>query len=359
MRYLIAEGAAVWPEIQATLAETAWIHDNVDPSIPPSRSPQPHILNAARSRLHEADHIEPSTARLNGRDVTAWMPTGIPYGERTTANRTAMSKRRDYRSFIGWTGNPRLCGTIAEQVVHASLLDLTGQYVWLPPDNAKPGHVRQLLGRPLPEQLGPFDAAGHWPLDPHNPGHGFVPFAVEVKNVRAWLYPWDHEVWDLLAKVAVFQTSEVARDLPPIVPVLIARRIHPTTFRMFSDVGALGEQMRKQWFAPQGTSKAPLDPDNFDRITTRFSFRDATRAPVEPPPPQSSIRTWFRSMPSKGDVVVRQQERWRRVAPIAARYQTLRDDRYTLERSDAWREFVRSMRQQHLIEKGGWAATDA
>lgn len=128
---------------------------------------------------------------------------------------------------------------------------------------------------------------------------------------------------------------------------------------MFSDVDALGEQMRKQWFAPQGTSKAPLDPDNFDRITARFSFRDATRAPIKPPPPQSSIRTWFRSMPSKGDIVVRQQERWQRVAPIAARYQTLRDDRYTPERSEAWREFVRTMRQQHFVDKGGWAATDA
>jgi hypothetical protein len=51
-------------------------------------------------------------------------------------------------------------------------------------------------------------------------------FAVEVKNVRSWIYPWSHEVWDLLAKLGEFSD---------VVPILVSRRIHITTFRMFKE----------------------------------------------------------------------------------------------------------------------------
>jgi hypothetical protein len=69
---------------------------------------------------------------------------------------------------------------------------------------------------------------------------GFTHFGVEVKNLRSVIYPWDHETWDLLAKVAAF---------PTVVPVLVARRIHPVTFKFFKDIGALGTEMRAQWFS--------------------------------------------------------------------------------------------------------------
>jgi len=40
-------------------------------------------------------------------------------------------------------------------------------------------------------------------------------------------------MWDLLSKLAAF---------PDVVPVLAARRIHPMSFKMFKDIGALGVQ---------------------------------------------------------------------------------------------------------------------
>jgi hypothetical protein len=99
---------------------------------------------------------------------------------------------------------------------------------------------------------------------------------VEVKNVRSWIYPWSHEAWDLLAKLGGF---------PDVVPLLVARRIHPTTFRMFKDLGAFGYDARKQWFAERGGGRSN-DPDTFRKVTDEFGFHDAVlldRAP-EPEP---------------------------------------------------------------------------
>jgi hypothetical protein len=349
-RLIAAEGAVIWAEAEAKLSETSWVHDNFDSTVPANQGPQPHHLTAARRRLELQDLIQERPAILNKRRVSAWVTTAASQERRTTeTDRTAATKRRLYRTYLAWTGNSQLCGSIAEQVVHHSLEDLKGTHLWIPP-SARPGRITELRGRPI-SVGGPLDAAGFWPLDPHDPSRGLVPFAVEVKNIRSWIYPWVHEVWDLLSKVA---------DFPDVVPVLVARKIHLITFRFFKDIGALGFQMGCQWFAAHGTTKAPLDPSTFEEVTSRLGFLDARRA-ADPPAMHPPLRNWFRDVPTKVDhtLVLDQQERWERAAPIVANYDVLRDETVTgRARHDAWADFAQAIDAAGLSDLGGWVSHD-
>ncbi|MGH7225345.1 MAG: hypothetical protein ACRELF_19155 [Gemmataceae bacterium] len=63
--------------------------------------------------------------------------------------------------------------------------------------------------------------------------------AVEVKNLREWLYPDREEIRELLAK-------SIAIDA---VPVLIARRMPYVTFRLLNPCGVVFHQTYNQRFA--------------------------------------------------------------------------------------------------------------
>jgi len=251
-------GAVVWPEVEAHLAESDWLHRRLDRSFPAHWRIDPHHLTWARRAHEEVGQLERDAAVLNGREVVAWIDSQASDRRRKTeVERLAASKRRAYRSYLGWT-TAELCGDIAEAVVSATVQSLAGRIVW--PDPQPVGQVRELQGFEVPG--GPLDAAGHWAIDPADPSVGWVPFAIEVKNIRRTVYPRSREMWDLLAKVGHF---------PDVVPILVTRRVHWTSFRFLKDVGALAYMGERQWFSPA------IDADDFDRITRRFGFADAIR----------------------------------------------------------------------------------
>ncbi len=64
---------------------------------------------------------------------------------------------------------------------------------------------------------------------------------LEDKNLREWLAPWSHEVWQLLAKA-------LRHDA---LPILVCRKATYALFLMFKGLGALAFQMHTQLF-PQG-----------------------------------------------------------------------------------------------------------
>ena len=131
-------------------------------------------------------------------------------------------------------------------------------------------------------------------MDPSNPSAGFIAFAVEVKNVRGWLYPRDHETWDLMAKVGHF---------PEVVPILVARRIHPITFRFMRDVGGLAFQAKVQWFSDS------IDADRFSAVIQRLGFLDAARVrPGTAHPPLSKwVSTTLRKSVHDGPTLIERQ----------------------------------------------------
>ena len=236
---------------------------------------------------------------------------------------------------------------MAERTVDATLTELAGRYIWLPP-GVSAGRVPELLGRPITIG-GPLDAHAFVPHDAADPTGGFVPVAVEVKNLRSVIYPQSHETWDLLAKLG---------DFPDVVPVLVARRMHLTTFRLFKDLGALGCATYQQLFHSPGTTRATIDPTTFNRARSTFGFHDAVLV-EEPDRPHRNVRKFFTDTVRKevgGELlIVRQADRWRRAAPIVSGFAELRDeglpgdDRFAL-----MREFADEIEDAGLLDEGGW-----
>ena len=70
--------------------------------------------------------------------------------------------------------------------------------------------------------------------------------AVEVKNIREWLYPDREEVRSIIAKALAVDA----------VPVLIARRIHFVTFRVLNPCGVIIHQTYNQLFPEADRSLA-------------------------------------------------------------------------------------------------------
>jgi hypothetical protein len=345
--FVAAQGAIVWPEAIAHLSEGTWIRVH-RPDAGYSRL-DPHILGRARTELLDDGVLIEDTRVLNQRAVSVFLDGPGLASRRTSQIREAASaKRRLYRSFLGWTGHSELCGHVAESAVEATMGSLAGTDLWLPPD-AQRGRVGTLLGRPVAG--GPLDAAGFVPNNALDPAAGWVPFAVEVKNVRSWIYPWSHEVWDLLAKLG---------DFPDVVPLLVARRIHPTTFRMFKDLGAFGYDARKQWFAERGGGRS-IDQDDFERVTSRLGFEDAvllSRPPGVERGLANLLSNVFHRPHGELDVPLIQAAaaRWREAAPLAADFVDLRAERMNGdERRELLTDFAARVYDADLMSVGGWA----
>lgn len=61
---------------------------------------------------------------------------------------------------------------------------------------------------------------------------------IEIKNVREWLYPNRPEIREMLSKCCTLD----------VVPILIARRVHFTTFRILTRCGVVIHQTYNQLY---------------------------------------------------------------------------------------------------------------
>lgn len=330
--FIGVEKAVVWPEVDAFFHEYDGVRQ-FDPSFPSYRGIDPHILSEARRVLVQEGAIVKLAETLQKKQVAAWADAeSLANREATLVRARAASKRRTYRRYLTWAGNTSLCGHAAERVVYASMREpSTDLFV---PSWVRPGDVTTLFGREIPVG-GPLDAAGLLAVDPNDPTD-LVKFAVEVKNIRDVIYPWDAEMWDLLAKVASF---------PDVVPILLARRIHVTTFRFLSSIGALGWELQSQWFSSAGASREAIPPDNFQTIRTDLGFLDM--ALVNPDHPSPRVVKFFKTIlrstkqdelrgPSSA-LIVRAAETWGATAPVLEPFGVaLRQDNLGRSRKDVW-----------------------
>lgn len=334
--YLERAGAVVWPEAEAVLGETPWVHNEYAATFPPHWRLDPIHLANARDRSRGFAIAE--TATLGGHPVTAYLygPALRTYGRQTAVRRLAATKRRLYRRLLQWVSQPALCGDVGEAVTDATLRALRGYRVWLPP-SYRIGHVDTLLGRSLPEG-GPLDATGFWPSDPENPtSPGWVPFAVEVKNVRGTVYPWDVEVWDLLGKLGTY---------PDVLPVLVARRIHKMTFNMFKDLGAIGVNVHDQLFSTR------IDPADFARVRDGLSIMRMRQTEGQEPV-AALVKFFGETGPTYGTEFL---ARWQASASIVHDHRLLRDQHLSAkDRRRLWRSFTSAMKTAGLRNTRGWA----
>ena len=324
-------GAVLWPEVEGVLAhQQGWIAQHA-PELGPAQRLDPHILGVAKDLLVTAGVLRVAPSTLQGRVVTAYVDGAAESDRRATeVERLAARKRRLYRSFLGWTGDAKLCGSVAERHIAASLESVNGSAVWLDPSIGS-GQARTVDGHKI---SGGLDHAGHVALDPSDPNKGFVAFLVEDKNVRSTVYPYHIEVWDLLCKAA---------DLPDRVPILIAPRIYWTTYRLFSAIGALGIQTTRQWFAPEPAIETP----KFNRVVRDLSLINSVQLQY-PDQPSKPIGAFFtKTVHSRNEhhpdqsLIEHSRDLWRRAAPICARpeYTELRTHNIT-NRQELYRQFV-------------------
>lgn len=324
-------GAVVWPEVEGLLAhQDGWLAQHA-PDLGPAKRLDPHILGVTKDLLVSAGVLRVVSSNLQGRVVTAYIDAAAESERRATeVERLAASKRRLYRSFLGWTGDAKLCGTVAERHVAASLESVNGSAVWLTPTTGS-GQARTIDGQKV---AGGLDHAGHVALDPSDPNKGFVGFVIEDKNVRPTIYPYHIEVWDLLCKAA---------HLPDRVPILIAPRLHWTTYRLFSAIGALGIQTTRQWFAPEPA----INTARFTQVVHGLSLTNSIQL-ADPDQPSKPISAFFtKTVHSRNEghpnqsLIEHSHDLWRRAAPICARpeYTDLRKHNIT-NRQQVYRQLV-------------------
>ncbi len=222
--------------------------------------------------------------------------------------------------------------------------------LWIPAFN--PGQVKEVAGVALAGRT--LDAAGYCPRDRSNPSAGLIPFGVEVKNIRSWIYPWDNEMWDLLTSLG---------PRPDVLPVLVARRIHPVAFNFVFDIGAFARQTREQYFAWPGTEEDSFTPDAFAEVVEAFGFADAIRLekPDSPsygePARNHSLVAWFGE--TLRQYAAAQAAKWEVAAPIVAKFPDLRSETLSAaDRRGLWMAFCKEFKDSGLYVRGGWAPTD-
>lgn len=169
-------GAVLWPEVEGVLAhQEDWIAQNA-PEFGPAKRLDPHILGVGKDLLVSGGVLRVASSTLQGRVVTAYVDAAAESERRATeVERLAARKRRLYRSFLGWTGDAKLCGRVAERHVAASLENVNGSAVWLDPSIGS-GQARAVDGHKI---SGGLDHAGHVALNPSDPNMGFVAFVIE------------------------------------------------------------------------------------------------------------------------------------------------------------------------------------
>ncbi len=218
------EHAAVWPEIEAKIADQLYLPLRV--------RVDPHHLSTAKQELLEDGEIVATVHQARGgRDIRI-LHLPETTGRKRLLSRAAGRKRLLQARFLGWAVTNRLVGPAGERVLHASLIGVSPERGYRM-ENASATGVPVLLGDSIP--AGPLDNTAHLPItDARGVTQRTVTLPIEVKNVRDWIYPENYRLHQLLYKASVLQQAH--RDVP-IVPVLVCRRAHITTYWMASVFG--------------------------------------------------------------------------------------------------------------------------
>lgn len=263
MELVRQEGAVLVREAEAKISDQQW------PSVPTSIDP--HHLTTARQRLLQRGWLKLS-APIDKSGTQFIQPTD-ERGKREAIRTASKRKRRLHGRMERWArATPRypagLIGEAGERVVRASLdaAALRGMRPVFP----GVGEVAGLLGAPVPG--GPLDAAA-WAdqLDEHGRSKGSVLCPIEVKNIRHWLYPNHHELFQLLHKTALLQQ---ANPDELIHPVLITRKRAWLTEQMSRDLGFRVIDTNRQFVLP--TEDA--DEKQVEEVRRELGYSDLTRS---------------------------------------------------------------------------------
>ncbi len=249
------EHAAIWLEVEAKLAERP------HPQLPGGINP--HHLTNARRELTQQQRIEQIAAVTRGGRSVAVLALRDRHGRQTAFRRAAARKRLLQARYLGWastsTRGANLIADAGERVARASLTAAGGYSR----ERTDDGPATVVFGVPVPG--GPLDDAAHIAVLDSRQRPVAVTVLVEVKNVRHWMYPSASEIFQLLDKAARLQTTY--RDAH-LLPVLVCRRAHFTTFQMAKDLGCLVFYTATQAILP----RAEAPPDAVEEVRAELGY---------------------------------------------------------------------------------------
>ncbi len=232
--------AALWPEIEARGGEQRCRgFPRVDVN---------HLLTARNGLLHEGLIVRSREPTRGGRAEVDVYHVPLARGNQTRIARAAARKRLLYARWHGWAvGDARhpsgFVGVAGERVVRASLGAAARELYH--PVMPNFGQVTSVFGdRVTPGSLDSaawmFPRAGGIVGSPT-----FVP--IEVKNIREWIFPHSHQLYQVLLKASVIQNAH--RD-QRVAPLLVCRRKHIQTLYMAKDLGFMVVELKRQFLLP-------------------------------------------------------------------------------------------------------------
>jgi len=253
------------PEAEARAADAFW-RDR-------ARVIQPHRLGIALQQLINDGEIDADhEVTRGGRTITTFRAGDMTGRERAIGD-AAARKRLLYSRYLGWaSGNktePGLIGPAAQWMLHMTWRDASPELGYRF-ENTRTGETAEVLGTAI--EGGPLDHAAHVFIG--NPERRYT-IVAEVKSRREWLYQTSPEIYQVLVKASALQR---ARPDLLVVPLLVCRRAHITTFRMFSDLGGYIIETREQWL-PVGHSRVP--DEGLLEVRNELAFQDLRIAPSD------------------------------------------------------------------------------
>lgn len=195
---------------------------------PPKLRPNPGILKKARRTLKTRGDIR--EIKFNNMNTPFHtLSSSDPRQDKRRYNYI----KQTYKTFLKYTNTPKLCGKVAEGVVHKAILDSGSMNVYGSVEN----QLKVLNGVRILK--GPLDFL----IRCKKTG---IELGVEVKNKRRWYHQEDWEMWESIAKCVSIK----------VLPVFVCRKFNYLLYpRVFSIIGCFGFQLHNQFFHPSLENK--------------------------------------------------------------------------------------------------------
>lgn len=258
------------------LASKPQLQSKISEAGPMNQRCNPHILTNALNNLEASGAI--SKTRLLPKVDFYFLPNFFD----PTIDKIQEAKMNllleTYAEYHSFTQQQILCGDALERVI-AESINRGGLYI--PLGGAKSNPLREIGGIKLKGDL-------DFILDIQIQDSFYV--LGEAKNVREWIYPKSRYLWEFIGKCL-----DLTAIKKPVLPVLIARKIHHLTFPFLKQIGLLGHQSHKQYLAPQNEDQLSKIA-NFRHVDV-LGFFDITTN-LEPP---KEMDVFFsKTIPSEG-----------------------------------------------------------
>jgi hypothetical protein len=198
--------------------------------------PEPHHLSEAIRALVQAGTVEEASVPLAGTPYRFWM-----LGSLTATTKASLLNRKVAATevFERIAHIPEVSGWHAEEIHHKALLASNRWHSvgWRGGQQITTLDARMIAN----DRRGDVDLAGF------HRATG-IRFVAQVKNGREWIYPSNHDVWDLLGAAAQLQAF----------PIFIARRLPDSTFAFMQLVGGFAFRATKMIFPPGTGERVPI-----------------------------------------------------------------------------------------------------